>query len=164
MLKIKTKDPSKENVSLFKKCRNTSRVIALQRKAEMDYQREQLTLNTHDLRKSWKVLRQILGLKAGKQNCTNFEFIIHGNVVNDTCEVATHFNDYFVNIGKSLSDKIHSDIDPLTYVVSNEHNLVLPIIQEQEVRNIIMSLENPASSYDQGRQTGGGGWGRLNPP
>ena len=35
---------------------------------------------------------------------------------------ATHFNNYFVNIGKSLSDKIQSDIDPLTYVVSNEHN------------------------------------------
>ena len=146
LLKIKTKDPSEENVSLFKKCRN--RVIALQRKAEMDYQREQLSLNTHDLRKSWKVLRQILGLKAGKQNCTNFEFIIHGNVVNDTREVATHFNNYFVNIGKSLSDKIQSDIDPLTYVVSNEHNLVLPIIQEQEVRNIIMSLKNTASGYD----------------
>ena len=129
LLKIKTKDPSEENVSLFKKCRN--RVIALQHKAEMDYQREQLSLNTHDLRKSWKVLRQILGLKAGKQNCTNFEFIIHGNVVNDTREVATHFNNYFVNIGKSLSDKIQSDIDPLTYVVSYEHNLVLPIIQEQ---------------------------------
>ena len=53
-----------------------------------------------------------------------------------------------MNIGKSLSDKIQSDIDPLTYVVSNEHNLVLPIIQEQEVRNIIMSLKNTASGYD----------------
>ena len=115
-------------------------MIALQRKAEMYYQREQLSLNTHDLRKSWKVLRQILGLKAGKQNCTNFEFIIRGNVVNDTREVATHFNNYFVNIGKSLSDKIQSDIDPLTYVASNEHNLVLPIIQEQEVRNIIIII------------------------
>ena len=35
LLKIKRKDPSEENVSMFKKCRN--RVIALQRKAEMDY-------------------------------------------------------------------------------------------------------------------------------
>ena len=84
MLKIITKVPSEENVSLFKKCRN--RVIALQRKAEWDYQREQLSLNKHDLLKSWKVLRQI-GLKAGNQNCINFEFIIHGNVVNDTREV-----------------------------------------------------------------------------
>ena len=65
MLKIKTKDPSEENVSMFKKCRN--RVIALQRKAEMDYQKEQLSLNLHDLRKSWKVSRQILGLKQEKK-------------------------------------------------------------------------------------------------
>ena len=107
-------------------------VIALQRKAEMYYQREQLLLNTHDLRKSWKVLQQILGLKAGKQNCTNFESIIHGNLVNDTREVATHFNNYFVNTGKSLSDKIQSDIDLLTYVVSDEHNLVLPIISKNK--------------------------------
>ena len=36
LLKIKTKDPSEENVSIIKRCRN--RVIALQRKAEMEQQ------------------------------------------------------------------------------------------------------------------------------
>ena len=50
LLKIKTKDPSEENVSMFNRCRN--RVIAHQRKAEMDFQREQLSLNSHDSRKS----------------------------------------------------------------------------------------------------------------
>ena len=146
LLKIKTEDPSEENVSMFKKCRK--RVIALQRKAEMDYQKEQLSLNSHDLRKSWKVLRQILGLKAGKNNCANTEFIIQGNVISDTNEIAKYFNNYFVNIGKSLSDKIHSNVDPLTYLIPNEHNLVLPITQEIEVRNIIMALKNTASGYD----------------
>ena len=53
-----------------------------------------------------------------------------------------------MNIGKSLSDKIHSNVDPLTYLIPNEHNLVLPIIQEIEVRNIIMALKNTASGYD----------------
>ena len=114
----------------------------------MDYQKEQLSLNSHDLRKSWKVLRQILGLKAGKNNCANTEFIIQGNVISDTNEIAKYFNNYFVNIGKSLSDKIHSNVDPLTYLIPNEHNLVLPIIQEIEVRNIIMALKNTASGYD----------------
>ena len=146
MLKIKTADPSEENVSMFKKCRN--RVIALQRKAEMDNQKEQLSLNSHDLRKSWKVLRQILGLKVGKNNCANTEFIIQGNVISDTNEIAKYFNNYFVNIGKSLSDKCHSNVDPLTYLIPNEHNLVLSIIQEIEVRNNIMALKNTASGYD----------------
>ena len=53
-----------------------------------------------------------------------------------------------MNIGKSLSDKIHSNVYPLTYLIPNEHNLVLPIIQEIEVRNIIMALKNTASGYD----------------
>ena len=53
-----------------------------------------------------------------------------------------------MNIGKSLSDKIHSNVDPLTYLIPNEHNLFLPIIQYKEVRNIIMALKNTASGYD----------------
>ena len=74
----------------FKKCSN--RVIALQRKAEMDYQSEQVLLNLHDLRKPWKVLRQI---HIGKNNCTNTEFIIQSNVISDTNEIAKHFNNYY---------------------------------------------------------------------
>ena len=53
-----------------------------------------------------------------------------------------------VIIGKSLSGKIHSNVDPLTYLIPNEHNLVLPIIQDKEVRNIIMALKNTAPGYD----------------
>ena len=49
---------------------------------------------------------------------------------------------------KSLSCKIHSNVDPLTYLIPNEHNLVLPIIQDKEVRNIIMALKNTAPGYD----------------
>ena len=114
----------------------------------MNYQRKQLSLKSHDLRKSWKALRQILGLKAGKNNFANTEFIIQGNVISDTNEIAKYFNNYFVNLGKSLSDKIYSTVDPLTYLIPNEHNLVSPIIQEKEVRNIIMALKNTASGYD----------------
>ena len=43
---------------------------------------------------------------------------------------------------------INSNVDPLTYLIPNKHNLVLPIIQEIEVRNIIMALKNTASGYD----------------
>ena len=90
----------------------------------------------------------MLGFTAGKNNCANTEFIIQGNVISDTNKIVKYFNNYFVNIGKSLSDKIHSNVDPLTYLIPNEHNLVLPIIQEIEVRNIIMALKNTASGYD----------------
>ena len=53
-----------------------------------------------------------------------------------------------MSIEKRLSDKIHSNVDPLTYLIPNEHNFGLPIIQEKEVRNIIMALKNTASGYD----------------
>ena len=36
-----------------------------------------------------------------------------------------------MNIRKSLSDKIHSNVDKLTYLIPNEHNLVLPNIKKK---------------------------------
>ena len=93
-------------------------------------------------------LKTNIKIKSRKNNCANTEFIILVNVISDTNEIAKYFNNYFVNIGKSLSGKIHSNVDPLTYLIPNEHNLVLPIIQDKKVRNIIMALKNTASGYD----------------
>ena len=49
-------------------------------------------MNLHYLQKSWKVLKQILGLRAGNNNCANTEFIIQGNVKSDTNEISKYFN------------------------------------------------------------------------
>ena len=51
---ISKKFPTNENKTLYKKFKNTN--LNNQRKAERSYYREQLELNNHDLKKSWKII------------------------------------------------------------------------------------------------------------
>ena len=52
---IKLINPTKETISTFKTIRN--KVISLQMQAEINYNKEQLEINEHDLRKSWDVIK-----------------------------------------------------------------------------------------------------------
>ena len=63
LLIVKVNNPTDDTISTLKKIRN--KVISLQRKAERNYYKEQLEINEHDLRKSWNVIKDIIG-KEGK--------------------------------------------------------------------------------------------------
>ena len=99
-------------------------VISLQRRSERKYYREQLEINEHDLRKSWKILKHIIG-KEERSQTRKLEFNINNRVTSDSHSIANHFNNYFVNVGKNLAEKIVTHIDLLTY---NAHQLRIPCI------------------------------------
>ena len=88
-------------------------VIPLQRQSERKYYRERLEINEHDLKKSWKIIKHIIGKKERSQT-RKLEFNINNRVTSDPHSIANHFNKYVVNVGKSLAEKIVTDIDPLT--------------------------------------------------
>ena len=48
-------------------------------------------------------------------------------------EVANIFNDYFIKVESDLAEQIISDINPLSYVNHNHHNLFIPNIEEFEI-------------------------------
>ena len=50
-----------------------------------------------------------------KQN----QFLVNNQLTTDNNIIANAFNDYFVNVGKSLSANIVSTVDSLSYVESN---------------------------------------------
>ena len=123
-------------------------VISLQRQSERKYYREQLEINEHDLRKSWKILKHIIG-KEERSQTRKLEFNINNRVTSDSHLIANHFNNYFVNIGKSLAEKIVTHIDPLTYITYyNAHQLRIPRIEEPEILNVIAQLKNLAAEHD----------------
>ena len=51
-------------------------VISLQRQSERKYYREQLDINEHDQRKSWKILMHIIG-KEERSQTRKLEFNIN---------------------------------------------------------------------------------------
>ena len=56
---IKRKNPTSDNIINYKQYKNKN--LSKQRKAERDYYREQFEIHQHDLKKSWRVIKNIIG-------------------------------------------------------------------------------------------------------
>ena len=119
-------------------------VISLQRQSERKFYREQLEINEHDIRKSWKIIKHIIG-KEESSRARKLKFNINNRVTSDLHSIANHFNNYFVNVGKCLAEKIVTHIDPFTY---NAHQLRIPRIEEPSILHIIAQLKNSAAGHD----------------
>ena len=139
--------PTQENKEKYKKFRNQN--ISNQRKAERDYYQDQFELNSNDLRKSWKVIKNIIQKSENKFSCNNEEFVINNKITSDGKEIANGFNNYFVNIGRSLAQQITSTINPLSYINTNINSIYIPDILKNEIITVIYSLKNSSPGYDE---------------
>ena len=118
------------------------------RNAEIKYFSKEIDVNISDTNKTWKILRQIIGI--GKSKVSNsHNFCINGNSVNNSLEIANAFNDFFTTIGPLLANKIPtSTINPLSYVKNVPNSIVIEEVSEREVSDIIKSLSNSSAGWD----------------
>ena len=85
--------------------------------AERDYVRKQFDLQTHDMGKTFKVIRTLLDKDAGINVCKTVDFIVdYTRLVCDYNVISNTFNDYFISIGSILANSIHCNVNPLLYV------------------------------------------------
>ena len=118
------------------------------RNSEISYYRNQLDLHRLDVGERWKVLREILNMNNPSSK-KKLIFDINNKTTTDPKEIATGFNNFFVTIGPQLAKNIKSDINPLSYVKSVNNSIVLTDVTSTEVRNVIASLKNSSSGYDE---------------
>ena len=130
---LSRKYPTLENKQNYKQFKN--RNLNEQRKAERNYYIEQFELNKQDLKKSWEIIKNLIGKEDNKCSMNQIDFLINGQYVSDRKTIANTFNDYFINVGSSLASSIQSEIDPLLYF-----NLII---------NIFMSLKLAYLKYNQ---------------
>ena len=86
---IKINDPTEHNIKQFEEMRN--QVSSLQQQLGSKYYREQLEIYEHDLRKSWKIIKHIIGKEESSQT-PKIEFNINNRVTSDSHPFANHFN------------------------------------------------------------------------
>ena len=61
--------------------------------------------NKNNLAKSWKIIKQIINKR--KNNATsNSQFIHDGKLIENSHDIANSFNDFFINVGPTLAQKI----------------------------------------------------------
>ena len=84
-----------------------------------------------------------------KRTLKQIDFLIGNQYVSDNSTVANSFNNYFINIGSSLSKNINLDIDPLIFLQTNANSLYIPQITCCEVVHVISNMNNSAAGYDE---------------
>ena len=81
-----------------------------------------------------------------KQN--QCEFLVNNQLTTDNNIIANAFNDYFVNVRKSLSANIVSNVDPLSYVDMCIGCITDPLVTVDDVMTVISQLNNSAAGHD----------------
>ena len=61
-------------------------------------------------------------------------------MISDNITIADSFNEYFVNVGKSLAQKITSTDDPLSYIDYNNLSIPELVVSENCVKTAISQL------------------------
>ena len=127
--------------------RKRNRLISDLRNTEIAYYSNQLDINKDDIKKTWKLLKTIIG--KGRTNIKQkISFCIDDTIITDSQLIADEFNTFFVSIGPQLASNISSTIDPLTYVNNTMESIVIAEITFNEVRNVILSMKNSSPGWD----------------
>ena len=96
----------------------------------------------------WSVIRSVIN------NCKPFKlnesFSYNNSIITGKKIVSNKFNDYFVNVGKTLAAQIpKSGPSFYTYLPeANKESIFLTPTDQQEIRNIILNIRNSAPWHD----------------
>ena len=114
------------------------------RQAKRMYYTRTFNMYKNDIKKTWSIIKD--SLNNDSNNKTPFEFIVGNESISDPDIIANKFNEYFINIGRSLSEGItpvHSYRDYLSNKPNKRFNF--NAVNEKGVMDIINRLKNKSS-------------------
>ena len=128
---IYSKNPSLENSLKYTRYRNN--LTSILRVCGRNYYAEQIEINKHDLKKYWKIIKEIIGKNNSGGN-RRTEYNIKGVLTNDLYIISNKFNKYFTNIGPELVKDLPIVGNSLNYVTISQSSIFSPHITENEVK------------------------------
>ena len=120
----------------------------IMRITERNYYHNLLQENQSNLKKTWKVLKDIIGRK--KSNLFPKKFLVGHREVTDKKQIASGFNNYFTHVGTELQRNIpKSNINPLLYIRdTNLNSIYIPPVTKTELLTLILNLKESSCGYD----------------
>ena len=101
-----------------------------------------------NLGKSWKIIKSVLN----KSHTKNIQrtFSANGKLITDKKEIAENFNDFFVNIGPTLSNKIpFTEGNIQDYLTRAQNRILLSPVDKAEITEVIKNLKDSSSGWDE---------------
>ena len=122
--------------------------------AKKTYYEEQLIKHKQNSRMIWKTLNEILN-KRNKNTKISKTFVENSSstIIHDPKKIANKFNDYFINIGPNLANKIRQNVDNNSfdkYLTGNyQASFFLNPITEHELETELINMKsNKSFGYD----------------
>ena len=141
----KIKKPNELNKMKFKNY-NTA-YNKLRRAAKKMHYDNQFNIHTRNCKKTWSVIREIIGTKKEKAQFPDF-FRENGNIISDYLEIANGFNNFFSQVGPNLASEIElSDVSYDSFLSDNNPvNFNFSRISETDILKMCNQLKPKLSS------------------
>ena len=106
------------------------------------------SLNEQNYKKAWDITRFLIDGKSNFSKNKVTEYIVNNKMMTDPVAIAKSFNDYFINVGKSLVDNIVSRIDPLSHIDKSKNCITDVAVTVNDVKPFVSQLNNSAAGPD----------------
>ena len=139
------KYPSTPNISAFKTYNNMYNKI--RRAAKKFYYEKQFSNFTNNIKSTWSVIKELLGMKKQKDQIPDF-FRENGNIVKDYLDISNGFNTFFSQVGKKLAANIQTTNTDFECFLSdrNETDFKFSKISEMDILRICKALKPKTSA------------------
>ena len=133
-------------IPFYKRYRN--KLNQLLRSAERKHYHDLLNEYKSNIKKSWQVIKSIINKR--KYTPISNKFKDNDKIIRDGNIIANKFNNFFINVGKTLAKTIPgSNKMPLDYITNgNINKTYFSPVTENEVRNILGMIKYSAAGWD----------------
>ena len=119
-------------------------VTAQIRSSRDEYFRRAFQNCKNEIGKTWSVIRGIIGGDQRK-NFYVQEVLVNNEIINDNCEMASAFNDFFINVGSNLVAAANFQNSRYNLNFSNPRSFFITPTSPGEIHAIIMNLNDTKS-------------------
>ena len=137
----------KDSLSFKNYIRYRNKFNELKRICKQNYFADELTLYQNDLKKTWKILKSLIGKTNNKSGISDM-FNINNTMIKKPKTIADKFCDYFTEIGHTYASNILPPNRPFQHYLqhANSNSFFMMPTDPIEISRIITSLKPKTSS------------------
>ena len=143
------KEQNSKQWEYYKKFRN--KLTHVKEAAKKSYFQDKIAKNKHNTSKLWQTINNILHRKSRKSNQVPKQIHVKDEIIQNPKNVSNAFNEYFVNVGNCLSNKISAATDcafsaTSLITINAKNSFFMRPIAESEILRHINGLKSSKST------------------
>ena len=100
------------------------------------------------MKKTWKIIKEVIN--KNKRPRIQDSFISNGAIITSNVDISEKFNDFFVNIGPTLKNKIPVCTEKISdYIKRVPNSIFLQPVSEDEIGKIVKNIKDGSPGWDE---------------